>query len=60
MKMELPHYAISEGLEKLQAKKACGQDRIAPRLLKSAGDTIIPSLICIYCILLTAVRFLPT
>ena len=60
MKRELPHDAISEGLEKLQAKNACGQDRTAPRLLKSASDTIIPSLIYIYCILLTAVRFLPT
>ena len=59
--MELKHDAISEGLEKLtQGKKACGPDKVAPRLLKSAGGTIIPSLISIYCILLTAVGFLPT
>ena len=48
MNIELTHDAIGEGLEKLKADKACGPDKVAPRLLKAAGDTIIPSRISIY------------
>ena len=48
MNIELTHDAIGEGLQKLKADKACGPDKVAPRLLKAAGDTIIPSLISIY------------
>ena len=47
MNIELTHDAIGEGLEKLKADKACGPDKVAPKLLKAAGDTIIPSLISI-------------
>ena len=48
MSIELTHKAIGEGLKKLKADKACGPDKVAPRLLKSAGDTIIPSLMSLY------------
>ena len=48
MRIELTHEAIGKGLKKLKADKACGPDKVAPRLLKSAGDTIIPSLMSLY------------
>ena len=43
MNIELTHDAIGDGLKKLKTDKACGPDKVAPRLLKAAGDTIIPS-----------------
>lgn len=48
MNIDLSYGSISKGLEKLKANKACGPDRIAPKLIKKAGDAIIPSLMNIY------------
>ena len=37
-----------QGLVKLKNNKTCGPDNIAPRLLKSAGHALIPSLFSLY------------
>ena len=42
--------SLSEEAIKLRitANKACGPDRVAPKMLKLAGDEILPSLISVY------------
>ena len=46
--IDLTYDSIMQGLMKLKNNKICGPDNIAPRLLKSAGHALIPSLFSLY------------
>ena len=46
--IDLTYDSIMQGLMKLKNNKTCGPDNIAPRLLKSAGHALIPSLFSLY------------
>ena len=48
MNIDLTYDSIILSLQKLKSNKACGPDNIAPRLLKIAGHTLIPSLFSLY------------
>ena len=48
MQITLSESTISQSLKSLKPKKASGPDKVAPKLLKYAGDTLIPSLLPIY------------
>jgi hypothetical protein len=44
----LTYENVSTALTKLKADKPCGPDKVAPKLLKKAGHTVIPSLLSLY------------
>lgn len=46
--IDLSYGRIAEGIEKMKNNKACGPDNVSSRLIKSAGDAIIPSLYSVY------------
>jgi hypothetical protein len=50
MNIDVSQDAIARSLNKLKANKACGPDEVSPKLLKYAGDAILPSLTSMYCI----------
>lgn len=48
MNINLSQEVIVSSMAKLRADKASGHDRVAPKLLKFAGDSIIPSLLSVF------------
>ena len=48
MDIDLTYENVSTALTKLKADKACGPDKVAPKLLKKAGHTFIPSLLSLF------------
>ena len=48
MNIDLNDTKIALGLKNLKPNKSCGPDNVAPKLLKLAGDAIVPSLRCVY------------
>lgn len=48
MNINLSQEVIVSSMAKLRADKASGPDRVAPKLLKFAGDSIIPSLLSVF------------
>ena len=48
MSCELTHVTTKYHLKKLKSNKASGPDNVSPKLLKLAGDAIIPSLTSIH------------
>ena len=48
MDIDLTYENVSTALTKLKADKACGPDKVAPKLLKKAGHTVIPSLLSLF------------
>ncbi len=49
MTIDVSQDVIARSFNKLKANKACGPDEVLPRLLKYAGDAILPSLTSMYC-----------
>ena len=45
MDINITYESVSQGLLNLKPDKACGPDKVSPKLLKSAGRALIPSLL---------------
>ena len=48
MNISVSYAGVAESLNKMKTNKACGPDKVAPRLLKYAGKELIPSLLALY------------
>ena len=48
MDINITYESVSQGLLNLKPDKACGPDKVSPKLLKSAGRALIPSLLSLY------------
>ena len=45
---KIAHDSVREKVKQLKVKKSVGPDNIAPKLLKAAGNAIVPSLVNLY------------
>lgn len=48
MDINLSHESISRSIKKLRSNSACGPDKVSAKLLKMAGEAIVPSLFIVF------------
>lgn len=51
MDINITYESRSQGLLNLKPDKACGPNKVSPKLLMSAGQALIPSLLCTFSLL---------